>query len=29
MKDDIKYEVSVQVAQNTMTPENPNDRIFY
>ena len=28
MKDDIKYEVSVQVAQNTMTPENPNDRIF-
>ena len=27
MKDDIKYEVSVQVAQNTMTPENPNDRI--
>lgn len=28
MKDDIKYEVSVQVAENTMTPENPNDRIF-
>lgn len=28
MKDDIKYEVSVQVADNTMTPENPNDRIF-
>lgn len=28
MADDIIYQVNVQMADNTMTPDNPNDKIF-